>query len=284
MLEYVRNLDKKTAIGNSIVSYRSLPSYFMPMHYHDALQILIPLEGAYFEISWVDEDKTIESKPLGASDICIIPPFLEHEVRWSNIANFINLYICPQYIDQCVTGGYDSKSQIINMMFGIKDPMLYHLAQTIRDYFLASCEAVNVKFLEGALTVVSQHVIMHYVQDPIEKKILFNSYEQLPNDKIKQAILYIQNNLETNLTIEEIANHIYMSPYHFMRTFKENTGIPPLKFHMMQRIEKAKEKLLRQQKIIDIALDLGFSSQAHFSNVFTKFVGMTPRKFAVRAQ
>lgn len=48
---------------------------------------------------------------------------------------------------------------------------------------------------------------------------------------------------------------------------------------MQLRIDKAKTLLKQQSSIIDVAHDLGFSSQSHFTNVFSKMIGMTPNKF-----
>jgi AraC family transcriptional regulator len=75
-----------------------------------------------------------------------------------------------------------------------------------------------------------------------------------------------------------------MSHYHFMRVFKESVGMPASRFHTMQRIEKAKELLLKDERIVDVAHALGFSSQAHFGNVFARTVGVTPRKFRLQRQ
>lgn len=281
MLEIAKDINQKIDLHGNCISFKRTSSYFIPMHDHIELQIMIPLEGSHYEISWCLKDKDIESKSLGTSDICIIPPFLEHEIRWSHAVNLVNLYIKPDYIDRHVESGFDPQVNILEPQIGIDDQMLFHLAQSFRHYLLTS-KNTNHKYIDSLFTVVSQHVVSNYVclNDSGPAKILFNDYTQIPCAKIREAIIYIQNNLHRTITIEEIADSVEMSHYHFIRTFKEITGMTPAKFHMMQRIEKAKDLLNRKMKIIDIALELGFSSQSHFSNVFSKFVGMTPRKFA----
>src|SRR3546814_9877413 len=69
-----------------------------------------------------------------------------------------------------------------------------------------------------------------------------------------------------------------LSPSHFLRLFKVATGQTPHQFIVRRRVEKA-QHLLRgtSQPIAQIAFACGFSHQQHFSNVFTKFNGMTPR-------
>ena len=279
MTAIIKNIDKKIELNGNHISYRSLASYHMPMHDHEALQILIPMAGSHYEITWCLEDKTTESKPLGVADICIIPPYLEHEVRWTNAANLINLYITSQYINDHMEGGFDAQQNIIEARIGFDDQMLYPLAHSIRHYFEQS-KTLNRKYCDAILTVVSQHIVSNYLRNETDNQVLFNDFSQIPCAKIREAILFTQNNLDRNLTVQEIADSVAMSHYHFMRTFKEMIGMPPSKFHMMQRIEKAKEMLSRGERIIDVAMALGFSSQSHFSHVFVRSVGTTPRQFA----
>jgi len=303
-IDQKHNIDQKIERNGNSISYRSLSSYHMDSHHHDAVQVLIPLEHAHFEIAWALEDKEMESKSLGAADICLIPPRLEHEVRWFNRAHFVNFYITPEFICEQIDPGFDSQDQIIKSEIGIEDRFLYYLSQTFRDYCLKysidhnsldnsddvslsdrgmNGKGINEKYIDSVLTVVAQHLIDHYIQ-PDQKPVLFNDYAQLPCEKIREAILYMASNLDRNLSVEEIADSVSMSYYHFTRVFKETIGIPPAKFHLQQRIDKSKELLKQQQPIIEVANDLGFSSQAHFSNVFSKSVGITPKQFAIQAR
>jgi AraC family transcriptional regulator len=274
----MRNIDKKLELNGSYVSYRHLASYHMPMHEHDTLQILIPLEGSCYDIAWVLEDMTTESKPLGVCDICIIPPYLKHEVRWSNIAHFISLYITPHYIQEHIESSFDVQNNIIEEHIGFNDQTLYQLAQSMSRYF-SQAKTINYKYLNAILTVVSQHIITNYLKCEGDDQLQHDDFSQIPCVKIRQAVMFIQNNLNNSLSVEEIADSVGMSYYHFIRTFKDNMGVSPAKFHMLQRIEKAKEMLNCGEKIIDVAIELGFSNQAHFSNAFVKFVGITPGKF-----
>jgi len=71
-----------------------------------------------------------------------------------------------------------------------------------------------------------------------------------------------------------------MSQSHFSKLFKLSTGLAPHQFVLQERINRSKE-LLRQDdaKIVDVALEVGFENQAHFTTVFGHLVGMTPRQF-----
>ncbi|MDJ0626078.1 MAG: AraC family transcriptional regulator [Candidatus Caenarcaniphilales bacterium] len=127
-------------------------------------------------------------------------------------------------------------------------------------------------------------MVTHYVHQTYaiehKREILFNDLEQIPCAKIRDAVNFIFNNIERNLSVEEIAQAGDMSQFHFFRMFKKTIGMSATRFHMVQRLEKAKDMLVNSEKpIAGIASDLGFFSQDYFSTNFSKYIGQTPAKF-----
>ena len=168
------------------------------------------------------------------------------------------------------------------MHIGFEDPLLFHLGRSVRTHFLQAGRR-NYKYIQALLGVVAQHILDTCLQSE-GPPVLYNDYGQIPCEKIRDAMMIIANNLDRPLSIEQIADQVGMSHYHFMRVFKQSVGMPASRFHTMQRIEKAKELLLKNERIIDVAHALGYSSQAHFSNVFARMVGITPHKFRSQRQ
>ena len=71
-----------------------------------------------------------------------------------------------------------------------------------------------------------------------------------------------------------------LSTSHFSRLFKQTIGQSPYQFLMTYRIEQAKKLLVNPHNLmIDVAMNCGFSDQAHFSRVFKKIEGVTPKKY-----
>jgi len=101
-----------------------------------------------------------------------------------------------------------------------------------------------------------------------------------PPRRLARVVEHIRNNLDKPLAVGALSRIAEMSQSHFSKLFKLSTGLAPHQFVMQERINRSKE-LLRQDnaKIIDIALEVGFENQAHFTTVFGNFVGMTPREF-----
>lgn len=91
---------------------------------------------------------------------------------------------------------------------------------------------------------------------------------------------HIAAHLGEDLTIEMLASQAGLSVHHFARAFKASVGMPPHRYLLEQRIQKAAELLQStEQPVTDIALAVGFADQSHFSRSFHWLVGLTPSQF-----
>jgi AraC family transcriptional regulator len=102
-----------------------------------------------------------------------------------------------------------------------------------------------------------------------------------PNVFARSPLLdYINNHLDQNLGLEELAAIAQLSQYHFSRTFKRSTGMSPHQYVIQQRVERAK-LLLREKKmsICEVAIACGFTHQSHLNRHFKRLTGVTPKTF-----
>ncbi len=91
---------------------------------------------------------------------------------------------------------------------------------------------------------------------------------------------YVAAHLGEDLDIGTLAAQAGLSAYHFARAFKASVGMPPHRYLLAQRIQKAAELLERtEQSLAGIALAVGFADQSHFSRSFHGLVGLTPGQF-----
>lgn len=97
------------------------------------------------------------------------------------------------------------------------------------------------------------------------------------NDEIRKAISYIEKNIATNLTLEEVANHVYLSQFYFSRLFKKEVGISFVAYLNQKRVEQAKILLTQSNlSIKSISQNIGYSQTSYFCKIFKEFVGVTP--------
>lgn len=79
--------------------------------------------------------------------------------------------------------------------------------------------------------------------------------------------------------VSTIADQVGISPFHFIRVFTAVFGVTPHQFRTAHRIERARELLARDHSVTEVCLDLGFSSVASFSTLFTRRVGASPSRY-----
>ncbi|SDN86252.1 AraC family transcriptional regulator [Acetanaerobacterium elongatum] len=94
---------------------------------------------------------------------------------------------------------------------------------------------------------------------------------------ISNAISYIEDNITEELTIEEIAKQVLISPFYFQKGFTMLCGFTVAEYIRQRRLALAGSELVSTDKrIIDIALDYGYDSPDSFTKAFTRFHGVTP--------
>jgi AraC family transcriptional regulator len=99
----------------------------------------------------------------------------------------------------------------------------------------------------------------------------------LPMPRLRHAMEYISANVEDDLRLEEIANQVNLSPFHFAREFRSATGQTPYQYLLDQRIRRAKLLLCgRRWSIQEIAQMTGFRSPVNFIRAFRQRTGQTP--------
>ncbi|HTR28427.1 MAG TPA: methylated-DNA--[protein]-cysteine S-methyltransferase [Puia sp.] len=104
--------------------------------------------------------------------------------------------------------------------------------------------------------------------------------EQLNYDRIAEAIDYIRDNFQSQPSLEEVAQRIHLSPYHFQRLFTDWAGVSPKKFLQYVSVGHAKEVLKDQQATVyDAAFETGLSGTGRLHDLFISIEGMTPGEF-----
>ena len=102
----------------------------------------------------------------------------------------------------------------------------------------------------------------------------------LPGSKLRRVTEHIQAHLDQDLTLAQLGAVVYMSPYHFARRFQHSTGLPPHRFLVRQRIARARCVLATpEQSIAEVSRLVGFRTPSHFTTVFRRVRGITPRGY-----
>jgi len=103
---------------------------------------------------------------------------------------------------------------------------------------------------------------------------------QIDYHRIAQAIDYLKLNYKRQPTLDEAAEHVHLSPFHFQRMFKDWAGVTPKAFLQYLSVEHAKAILKEQQaSLFDAAFETGLSGTGRLHDLFIKVEGMTPGEY-----
>jgi AraC family transcriptional regulator len=115
---------------------------------------------------------------------------------------------------------------------------------------------------------------------PVEIELRRRQVQALQKWRLKRVVEYVDLHLSAKITLAELAGVAGLSRMHFASQFRAATNLRPHEFILRRRIVRAEE--LPQNTttpIVEIALTVGFQTQAHFTTIFKRFVGSTPHRW-----
>jgi len=98
-------------------------------------------------------------------------------------------------------------------------------------------------------------------------------------DRIAQAIVFIANRVNSQPTLEEIAAHVHLSPFHFQRLFCRWAGVTPKRFLQTLTLERAKQLLSESKPLLEVSDSLGLSSGSRLYDHFVHLEAITPGEY-----
>ena len=109
----------------------------------------------------------------------------------------------------------------------------------------------------------------------------FNDYSQQSEDfqRIEKAIQFIEVNFKSQPTLDQIAESVHLSKYHFDRIFKRWAGISPIQFLQFMTLDYTKQKLIESKSLLETSLKAGLSGPSRLHDLFVTFEAMTPGDF-----
>ncbi|UPG95165.1 helix-turn-helix domain-containing protein [Luteibacter aegosomatissinici] len=156
------------------------------------------------------------------------------------------------------------------------DPVLQQLLQLLARTMLDKGEAffvaslIEAILMRGVLACTAARVATDAAREQLP----------LPAHRLARTRDFVQAHLAGPISLSDMARAAGLSPMHFAAQFRAATGMRPHDYLLEQRIQRAKQLMAETAyPLYDVALSVGFSTQAHFSTVFRKIAGTTPTRW-----
>jgi len=214
----------------------------------------------------------------GSGSVLIVPNGLEASVRVWRARPDMQwiLELDPATMRQRLTESLGGSQLDLIPHFDVTDSQLLRLLQTLYADLCSGSPAGSL-FGETVGAALALHLAQHYSTRP---GATGQPAGGVAEKSLRRVLEYIQANLAGELHLQELAGVADLSTFHFAKLFKHSTGYSPHQYVLQRRLERAKA-LLRNPHISlsEVSLRAGFADQSHLSNVFRRFVGLTPAKF-----
>lgn len=246
-------------------------------HFHDFHKILLLMKG---NVSYCVEGRTYD---LQADDIVFVPagevhrPVLHDTAIYERIIiyiskDYLNTYRTDNYdLAQCLIEAHQKQSHVLRVpAFGTTKlgQIVRELEQSLDSNEYANELYHNLLFLEFMIQL--NRVAIH---DGIE--YLSNSSS---NKKMIDVIDYLNGHLTDDLSIDFLAETFYLSRYHLMHAFKEETGYTIGNYLSTKRLLLARDRIRQGEPITNVCYECGFRNYSTFSRAYKKNFGCSPRE------
>ena len=252
-----KEIHVEKAIGNRPMSF---------MHHHNSYELYYMLSG---EREYFIENSFFKVSP---GDFILIPKNLIHRTAGKG-AERILVYFSDAFLEAFFT------KEMCNSLLKDFTPKVFRpnavgqeksrtlLTALLSSYKAQANNALLASYLFELLFLLSTE----------ENTASIN---QSSDGRINQILCYINENFDRIESIDEIANHYYISKYHLCRSFSKNMGISLINYLNTVKIRAACDMIQKGMgNMTDVALRCGFNSSAYFCKVFKQETGLSPREY-----
>ncbi|MGL5079022.1 MAG: helix-turn-helix domain-containing protein [Waterburya sp.] len=246
-------------------------------YYSDEHTICMSLAPRPVHFLQIKGGKTHEGL-YGKGDISITPAKMSFFARWNNDDRYMQIRIASEFIESVAREVLEMNPEQVEFIpeFRTRDSQIEAMGMML----LTELQQENLGgrlYIDSLTNILAVHLLRQY--SALQPR--FSIYEGgLPERQLIIVLDYINEYLDQDIRLTDLAQLLGMSQFHFSYLFKRSLGKPPYQYLLQQRIERAKQ-LLKQtdQSIIDIAFLCGFNSHSHLSKQFRQLTGVTPRVY-----
>lgn len=210
----------------------------------------------------------------GAVVIC--PIHSCHSFRWNTELQTLSLNLKPDLLNLHAIEVLGREQVELIPHFAFQDGLIYQIGLALQ-IELRSQGCGSRLYAETLANTLAIHLLRHYSTQNHQTVTCDGGLSQ---HKLKLVTDYINDYLDHELSLKELAAIAQMSQYHFCRAFRQTIGLSPHQYLIQQRVERAKQLLQKGGMSLGaVAIACGFSHQSHLHRHFKRLTGVTPKTF-----
>lgn len=216
-------------------------------------------------------------RKLAAGHVNFIPAAFAVNFEVDGGSRFLFWKITPDTLDRLARAACDGGRHptAFQPIFNIADDTLWHLGSRLAAELVSPGYGARI-YLESLHLGLVIQLLRRLSPQPVEGAAV----SSLTGQKLKAVLRYIHDHLSQNIALKTLAREAGLNLHHFAKCFKKATGRSPHQFIIEERVKRAKAALEdAQASLVGVALDVGFSSQSHFTSAFRRLVGVTPKAY-----
>jgi AraC family transcriptional regulator len=205
----------------------------------------------------------------------VFPARVPFAVRWRGFGEVLLLDVAPEFVASLASREMSPKRLELRPFVTTEDSFITQAMLALEDDMCAGSPAGRL-YGESLGIALAAHLVRKY------SNITQDSQRgtAISKEMLRPVFQYIRDNLETDLSLQNLADLVQMDVYRFLRSFKHSTGLPPHRYILHERIERAKSLLSNPAlPLTEVALRSGFASQSHFATAFRRMTNVTPRTY-----
>ncbi|SED83018.1 transcriptional regulator, AraC family [Pseudomonas frederiksbergensis] len=259
-------------------------------HHSTVEPILVPAVVEPLLVLVLAGTARVEERSLGgewkavnvqAGDFFLTNTSEPYEMRWQTMGcdtfEVMHLYLGLPLIDRAVRDLLGEHTDPVTFLeiSGAQDERVNFMLDQLR-FELTEERTPSLLFVHSLAQALTVHLLRRYL-DPQSTTRRSNALQAY---KLRRVIDAMNERLADDFRLAHLAHIADLSEYHFSRMFKRATGLSPSQYFIRLRMSRARHLLLETNRsIIDVGLEVGYSSPGHFSQVFRREVGVTPSAY-----
>jgi AraC family transcriptional regulator len=260
--------------GIALESFSNVPGVSIPEHDHPT-HFLNLLTHGNIKAQWTTEGKS-RSADNGAGTIYVLPAGTRDRLTWSGPTTRIIVVMEPRFLARSFENTTHLNDVELTTHWNLRDRHIQTLMLAMHAD-LEDGSPAGPLYGESLGLALGTYLVRRY---SVRSGATPDYRGNMPTMRLNRTLDFINQNLTRDLRLWELAQIAGMSPNYFCELFKASTGVPPYKYILRRRIERAKQ-YLRDPKITlaHAGAAAGFADQSHFTKVFRRIVGVTPMRF-----